>query len=731
MNEHTNRQWRNEMKKIAILLCSVILSGWIMNSMVYVQPVYADERTVSGGDSEEQDSVSTGDSKGTLSALSRKELQTIIDEREVMALVYLADEYSVKKEASYNSETVVTVPSGQQVQIQGVEVDEYQQAWISVKLIYGGVEYYGYIPRTNLACSDERYLAWEEQYDIENAIPQITAFASNSNSVPADIAQFPKSYHAPLLKLKQEHPKWTFVKMNTKLDWNTVLDNELVGARSLVPNSFSASMKEGVYGQGWSYASRGALAYYMDPRNGITEDWIFQYEQLTYNETYHTEKALQAYLNNTFMNGGIPELDSNMTYTHVFWAIGKEQNVSPFHLASRVHQEQGQGNSPLISGEYEGYKGYYNYFNIGASGKTDTEVIRNGLETAKKQGWDNRYKSILGGAKFLAQNYIAVGQDTLYLQKFDVDDSDGKLYHHQYMQNICAPSSEGKNISKLYNDAKSINNTFVFKIPVYLNMPANACAKPTVSYSVSVTPPAGYEDNTIYLDGIPYKGTVINGKLVATAPNGKAQTATMYKYNKDGVAIGMYVWTLSHNGTQYAVKEVPGLADLLTYHGFSIRIVGRSGIRFKTGITTDMRYKLLTSGVGGYKLKEYGTLIMNNANRDQYQMIKGGEKVLSGLSYGYDAKGKLQDTIYENVNGRHRFTSVLVGLPAKQYKVEYAFRGYIVLTKDGKDITLYGPAVARSIYSLAEQVLASNQYQEGSSAEKFLKQLIIDADNVE
>ena len=110
-------------------------------------------------------------------------------------------------------------------------------------------------------------------------------------------------------------------------------------------------------------------------------------------------------------------------------------------------------------------------------------------------------------------------------------------------------------------------------------------------------------------------------------------------------------------------------------------------------------------------------------------MIKGGEKVLSGLSYGYDANGKRQDSIYENVNGRHRFTSVLVGLPVQQYKVDYAFRGYIVLTKDGQDITLYGPAVARSIYSLAEQIIASQQFELGSSADLFLRQLITDADN--
>lgn len=58
----------------------------------------------------------------------------------------------------------------------------------------------------------------------------------------------------------------------------------------------------------------------------------------------------------------------------------------------------------------------------------------------------------------------------------------------------------------------------------------------------------------------------------------------------------------------------------------SIRITGKAGIRFKTGISTDLRAQLLGNGVNGYHLKEYGTLVMNNANRTSYPMIKGGEK---------------------------------------------------------------------------------------------------------
>ena len=79
------------------------------------------------------------------------------------------------------------------------------------------------------------------------------------------------------------------------------------------------------------------------------------------------------------------------------------------------------------------------------------------------------------------------------------------------------------------------------------------------------------------------------------------------------------------------------------------------------------------------------------------------------------------------MSGRYRYTSVLVGLPANQYKVEYAFRGYIILNKDGRDITIYGPVQARSIYALAEQVLTMGTYQPGSAADTFLRKLISDA----
>lgn len=658
---------------------------------------------------------------------ARGALQNIVEDREVMALVYLCDDLTIRAEAAEDSTKVVTVPSGQMVEIRDVAVDEDYQVWEKVSAEVKGMVYEGYIPRDYLACSDERFLEWEELYGMNPGAAVMLA-EENATGVYADIEQFPESYRPALQALKQKHPNWTFVRQNTGLDFQTAVNNELQGGKSLVYKSYGDYCKEGQHSPNWYFASEDVLKLYMDPRNSLHENAIFQFEQLTYNESYHTEAAVETFLKNTFMNSNSPAPKTDMTFSHIFWAIGAEQQVSPFHLAARVYQEQGQGTSPLISGNYPGYEGYYNYFNISASGSTNEQVITNGLNYARNNGWDNAYASILGGANVISANYIKKGQDTLYLQKFNVSTTaSNPVYTHQYMQNIAAPTSEALSMKKLYESAGALENTFVFKIPVYENMPASPCPMPTSSTNVVLQVPAGYDASTIYVDGIPYTPQVRNNRRIVTVPNGNAQAAVVYRYNENGAPIGMYVWTLEYRNNAYAVTEQPGLTDLLTYHGFSIRIIGKAGIRFKTGISADLRNTLLTGGVNGYYLKEYGTLVMNNANRNTYPMIKGGEKVISGLAYGTDSNGAHQDSIYETVDGRYRYTSVLVGLPADQYKVEYAFRGYIVLTKDNKDITIYGPAMAKSIYSLAEQVLNMGTYASGSEADTFLRKLISDA----
>ena len=296
---------------------------------------------------------------------------------------------------------------------------------------------------------------------------------------------FPKSYLTPLETLHKSYPEWEFEAVDTGLEWKTVLEKESKNGVNLVPKSVDDSKKstaEGAYdwekntwtiydGSSWVAAHPDYIAYYMDPRNFLNDTDIFQFENLGYSSS-QKEKGVKAILASTFMAKSVKDTDGKtLNYAKTFMKIGKLVSVSPYHLASRVRQEQGlNGNSSMISGTYKGYEGYFNYFNVGAAGVSSSKVLRKGLTYAKNAGWDSRYKSLKGGAQIIAKNYIAVGQDTLYFQKFNVVNKKN-LYSHQYMGNLTAAYTEGRKMGQGYSDK---HQTFVFRIPVYKNMPAKA-----------------------------------------------------------------------------------------------------------------------------------------------------------------------------------------------------------------------------------------------------------------
>ena len=414
---------------------------------------------------------------------AREELAGLAGKETLMALVYLCDSYEVKDTPDFDGKTVENIPSGAMVIIKGMEVDEDYNLWLQVSFEKGGTSYEGYVEREYLAYSNEQFIEWENTY-----FPKIAMFAAVGGY--PDIEQFPASYRDKLVRLKQAHPNWIFVRQNTNLNWQKVVSEECYKDRSLIHSSMGEAYRREQHSPGWYYASEQAVKYYLDPRNFLDESRIFQFEQLTYNPSYHSKAAVQNILKSTFMKGEVP--GAGMTYAEAFFQIGVSLKVSPFHLACRVYQEQGEGKSALISGNYTAvpeYKGYYNYYNIGASGTTTKQVVESGLARAVKEGWNTHYASLKGGAGIIAKNYILRGQDTLYLQKFDVDSSDGTLYTHQYMQNITAPYTESSMVRRAYVETNSLDNPFVFKIPVYNDMPSSACQVPSQSAATPTAKP--------------------------------------------------------------------------------------------------------------------------------------------------------------------------------------------------------------------------------------------------
>lgn len=326
------------------------------------------------------------------------------------------------------------------------------------------------------------------------------------------IEAFPSSYQPYLYELSKKHLNWKFTALYTNLDWNYVINEENVFGKNLVPKNYSDSWKNTKTGEynvevdsGWVDSSKQAVEYCMDPRNFLNEVRLFQFEGLSYDAYTNNLDGIEKILYGTeFYNTKVSYFDSNGNtinmsekYADLILRGGQTSLVSPYHLASRIKQEVGPFlTHASISGTVEGFKGLYNFYNIGATSSAEPMgAIKNGLQYAKDgKGasteiknkylipWNTKEKAITGGGIFIGSSYINVGQNTIYLQKFDVNDERGQdLFWHQYMTNILAPYSESKSIYNGYQKSGILETAISFIIPVYDNMPTIPTQSPNIN----------------------------------------------------------------------------------------------------------------------------------------------------------------------------------------------------------------------------------------------------------
>ena len=298
-----------------------------------------------------------------------------------------------------------------------------------------------------------------EQYDGENL---------NESKYPG--------YKERIDALLEEHPNWTFTLFYTKLDWEEVIANEghkdnteyptnLIPDSSDYPEDWKCEIdRDRTFDNGtWLCASDKAIKYQMDPRNILNDDNIFQFAELKYVEGAQTAEGINEITEGSFLEGD--------SITEALLQAGKNANLDPYFIASRLIQEQGRNGTVLSRGCEYNDTVVYNPFNINAKGNSQDEIIQNAAQYAYEQGWDSLEKALLGGVEFLKEGYINVGQNTLYLQKFDVVDQDGSLYTHQYMQNLLAPQSEANNMKEIYEASDTVDSALNFIVPLYENMP--------------------------------------------------------------------------------------------------------------------------------------------------------------------------------------------------------------------------------------------------------------------
>lgn len=248
---------------------------------------------------------------------------------------------------------------------------------------------------------------------------------------------FPASYVEDLLELHKKYPQWKFVPLITNINWSDAVKGERTPhKKQLIENNVQASYKcscsscKGVIQESgvWVSASEEAVSYYLDPRNFLNEEYVFQFENNEYDKS-QSIKAIESILKPTWMyksnityydglgNKKTYKVDKKpVKYSEAILMAAKESGLSAYYIASKIVQEVG-GTSPTAggaSGKNAPYDGIYNYYNIAAyTGARDGLKWANG--STKAVGTTNIYAKASASSKVVAT--VSSGKELNYISK--------------------------------------------------------------------------------------------------------------------------------------------------------------------------------------------------------------------------------------------------------------------------------------------------------------------------
>ena len=491
------------------------------------------------------------------------------------------------------------------------------------------IQYYG--TKTAYICS--KYVTSKEDITSEDEEYAKTLLAAGFN----------ETYIPYLTYLHKKHPSWVFIAKKTKSNFSVAVNSE--EGKNLMQttnNNYRTSTKPSE-GSSWYKVNQGVIAFYMDPRNWLTEQKIFMFEKLDYSSDFASKYPDM--IKSIFGSGKL----ADDKYSTPIFNAGKKNKISPVHIASRIKQEVTANGSDSTNGTeftWKGkkYKGYYNFFNIGAYEVTISGVkysaITRGLAYAAKlvrdsgSLWNNIEVSITEGSNFLANGYVNKGQGTLYYQKFNVSpDAYYSNYTHQYMTNVQAPATEGNSTYNSYKSSGILNEPLIFEIPVFNNMPEytslpasgdnNANLKTLDIEGYSISP--NFDSDVLTYET--YVNSPINEvNVIATAESSKATVtgAGITKINSEDTDITIIVKAETGDVKKYTltVKLIPNTPeDTITetpgYDGTFIStnsILDNANIKYSGSNIISYKYDTTANTVSNALIKQgaQSVTIVNN-----------------------------------------------------------------------------------------------------------------------
>lgn len=316
-------------------------------------------------------------------------------------------------------------------------------------------------------------------------VPAVNVYAHNipirqfSTKLEEIKNDYPTFYQS-LIELKRKHPNWNFQLYNTNWDWDRFinfqtshLSRSLIESNNLTrrgrawvdPNYIDRSFDTNTESGRWKKASRAAVEYFVDPRTYLNEQDIFAL--LNTSEEYAPKLDIESQKRNV---RAVLAGTKFANYVDTVVKVCMEENISSAYIATLLKQENGPEVNPL---------------NVGMSGNGTGNVLENGLNYARNNGWTDFEKGLRGGVKLVSRGYGASGQSTKHSMKFNYVTDTPSM---QYMQNIEAPMHEAWSLKRTYEQSDPYLNkvTYNFLIPVFNNMPQSSSKSPDVLESEKV-----------------------------------------------------------------------------------------------------------------------------------------------------------------------------------------------------------------------------------------------------
>lgn len=230
----------------------------------------------------------------------------------------------------------------------------------------------------------------------------------------------------------------------------------------------------------WYDASEALTQYYTNPKNFDKDSSeYFQFMKLSSSSEISTDQ-----LNDEILQGK-GELEGK---AKEFKQASEKQDVNEIYLISHALHETGEGSSKLAEGvevgenkkgkptlvtssnrsKLDNIKTVYNFFGIKAD---DDNALEHGAKHAYKQKWNTPEDAIVGGANYIAQDYIAKGQDTLYKMRWNPENSGS----NQYATDVGWAVKQTNNIKRVYDMLQDVDGVVLtFEVPEFNNQPKPA-----------------------------------------------------------------------------------------------------------------------------------------------------------------------------------------------------------------------------------------------------------------